>query len=72
MTETPAVGTEVRVTLRTDTGSERAVHQFEGKVRKKRNRAFSQYQIIDVTLPFGQMNTVSVPAHKAEFEVLSK
>ena len=63
-------GDKVRVTLRTEAGSQRAVHQFEGEVRKIRERGLSESQIVDVRLPFGVANSVSVPAYKAEFEVI--
>jgi len=65
-------GDFVRVTMRTEPGSQRAVQQFEGEVRKVRERGMSKTQIVDIGLAFGVANSVSVPAYKAEFEVLER
>jgi len=68
--ETPVAGDRVRVTLRTEAGSERAVHQFEGEVVSSREVGLSQTTVYRVRLPFGVANSVGVPAYKAEFDIL--
>ena len=66
----PDVGADVRVTLRSEPGSERAVHQFEGEVADTRQSAATRSTVISIRLPFGAGNFVSVKEHEAEFEVL--
>lgn len=69
MSDVPNVETKVRVTVRTELGSERVVHQFEGKVVRVWNGP-PRRTVVTVELPFGTYNFVSVPLHLAEFEVV--
>jgi len=70
MTE-PSEGDTVCVKLRSEPGSERVVHKFEGEVTEaEEERGIGDTKTYRIRLPFGVMNNVSVKEYKAEFEIL--
>jgi len=67
----PTEGDTVRVKIRSEPGSERVVHKFEGEITNidepHSTGGETQYR---VRVPVGLMNVLTIRQYEAEFEVI--
>ena len=70
MNDTIKRGDTVRVKMRSEPGSDRVVHKFEGEIRKITDAAVGEAETVYIRLPFGTLNSIGVMRNKAEFEVI--
>lgn len=70
MNDTIKRGDTVRVKIRSEPGSDRVVHKFEGEIININDLTMSGSKTVHIRLPFGTVNSISISEHKAEFEVI--